>query len=73
MECYSISLYVGYMKENNRQTCEGVDNDTVKLNKSSLLCLISLWCAYEVPFCIEDWISFLESHTFLKVSVLFDV
>ena len=45
-------------KERNGRACEGLEQDFVKM-QTSMLSLVSFWCTYDVPICIEDWISYL--------------
>lgn len=49
---------------------EGVDNDFVHV-RSSIVSIVYFLYIHEVLVCIDDWVTFVENHIFLKVSVLF--
>lgn len=33
--------------------------------RNSFFSLTYFWCTYEVPICIDDWVSYLENHIFV--------
>lgn len=56
-----LSNHVGYLEEINLTAFEGVEKDFIKF-QSSVSFLVSFWCTYVVPICIDDWISLFENH-----------
>lgn len=60
LKCWRLTIMWVIWNERNRKVFDGMQHDFIKLH-SSVLALVAFWCTFEVPICIQDWISFVEN------------